>query len=980
MIEDEGESDCQLAFSVLLSYSLNLSVLIQSVSYLLLMRLVYFLFLIFILPSQFSLPTLQALPYPYWQESHKTLPLHPKAVWKELNNGLTYVILPCKEPPEKVSIQLYVAAGSLMEEASEQGLAHFLEHLAFRGSTHFPEGTVTYLQKLGSSFGPDINASTSFFETIYQLEIPENDEASLHTALLAMQDYAFGAKLEEAVVDAERAVVLAEEKASDTVGYRAQKKLLGFATEGSLLPERFPIGKTDVLQDLKAEDIQRFYKQWYQPQRMVLVIAGDIQVEAVSAKIQELFASFPRGKNLKEPFLGKRIPRGTAAYVHQDPELTQTELILMVGHPHGFGPYTEESFRDDLYEGILSDIFCTRLKKVQKQEGVPFSLSGVSSFALEDFSKLYTLSATIPQGQWASALRLLQQHLQTFLAQGPQASELEQAKKRVLRTWEESIKREETYTANDWCRGLIASICNKQPFISLQLGFELAEQFLEAFTPEFALSLLQNFLDEADRFIFIRTPEAISKEEVLQAYEEATRLPILDHPCSTVSELNYTVFEKPGAVKSQKYIQDLGIQSIDFANNVHAKLKVTDFEKEAVYITLRFGGGLLAEPKDKRGLALLAESAFLPGGLKHHSVDDIVELLAGKVIDLHFSVGGDAFYLTAHSSKNDAEEACQLLLAYMTDPGYREEALRQVHKNIEAVYKYSTQTPEGVLGNAGSKLLAGGDERFALPEYEKFMLLTMQDVQAWLEKPLRQSLLEVSVVGDFDLGSMEATLARTVGALAKRDKTKPSYTKERKLSFPRETKRAELPFKSELDRAFVSINWPTSDARKPKRVRRLAVLAEVFRNKMLKTVREEQGLSYSPSAGAHMSLVFPDYGYFSAGTLAETKHMPALVQSIICIAEDLAQNGVSQEDFDLAMQPILKNLKNDLRDNGYWMNSVLSGSYERPMQLEWCRNRTQDIASITPKDLQDLAKKYLSPNKALQLFVIPRKSEDGPTK
>ncbi len=941
------------------------------------MRFVYFLFLIFILPSQFGLPTLQALPYPYWKESHKTLPLHPKAVWKELDNGLTYVIFPSKEPPARVSIQLYVAAGSLMEEEYEQGLAHFLEHLAFRGSTHFPEGTVTYLQKLGSAFGPDINASTSFFETIYQLEIPENDETSLYTALLAMQDYAFGAKLEEAVVDAERAVVLAEEKVSDTVGYRAQKKLLGFATEGSLLPKRFPIGQTDVLKRLKAEDIQRFYKQWYQPQRMVLVIAGDVQVDSVSAQVQELFASFPRGQNLKDPILGKRTPRGKTAYVHQDPELTQTELILMVGKPHVFGPYTEETFRDDLYEGILKDIFYTRLKKLQKQEGVPFSLSGLSSSALENFSKLYILSATIPEGQWARALSLLQQQLQTFLAHGPQLSELEQAKKRILRSWEESIRREETYTANDWSRVLIASICDKQPFISPQLGFELSQQFLETFTPEFALSILQHFLDEADRFIFISTPESITQEAVLEAYEGATSLPTRDSPLSTASALNYTVFEKPGVIKIEKYIQDLDIESIDFANNVHAKLKVTDFEKEAVYITLRFGGGLLAEPKDKRGLALLAELAFLSGGLKYHTVDDLVDLLAGKVIDIHFSVGEDAFYLTAHSSKSDVEEACELLLAYMTDPGYREEALRQIHKNIEAVYKYSTQTPEGVLGNAGSKLLAGGDERFSLPEYETFMRLTMQDVQAWLEKPLKQSQLEISVVGDFDLGSMEATLAHTFGALPKRDKTKPSYSNERKLSFPHGTKRAELPFKSEIDRAFVSINWPTSDARKPQKARRLAVLAEVFRNKMLKVLRETQGLTYSPSASSHMSLVFPDYGYFSAGTLAETKHMPTLAQGIIQIAADLVQNGVSQEDVDLAMQPILKNLKNDLRDNSYWMNSVLSGSYERPMQLEWCRNRIQDITAITPKDLQDLAKKYLSPNKALQLFVIPRKSEES---
>lgn len=944
------------------------------------MRLIYSLFFACILPASFNFSALHALPYPYWKESHTTLPLHPKAVWKELDNGLSYIILPSKEPPEKVSFKLYVAAGSLMEEEAEQGLAHFLEHLAFRGSKHFPEGTVSYLQKLGSAFGPDINASTSFFETIYQLEIPENDEASLHTALLAMQDYAFGAKLEEAVVDAERAVVLAEEKTSDTVNYRAQKKLITFITEGSLLPQRFPIGKVDVLKALDAPAIQKFYKQWYQPQRMVLVIAGDVEVEPLSAKVQELFGPFPKGENLQDPSLGKPVKRDRSAYVHQDPELTQTTLMLILAKPQSFKPYDEDSFQDELYESILNDVFSKRLKRVQKQASSAFSLLGVSSFVLENFSEVHMLSATAPEGKWQAALELLEQQRQSFIAHGPSLSELEQAKKRVLRSWEESIKREETYTADDWCRALVGSLCENKPFISPALGLELSQKVLPQFTPELALAFLKDKWQGGDNLALISTPEAIQKEAVLSVYEKSALLPPLNPTYNLASELNYSLSDKPGTVKTQKYIKDLDIHSLDFENNVHAKLKVTDFEKEAVYITLRFGGGLLEEPKDKRGLSLLAEFAFLPGGLRDHSMDDIVDLLAGKVIDLHFSVGQDAFYLTAHSSKADVEEACRFLLAYMTDPGYREEALWQIHKNIEAVYKYSTQTPEGVLGNAGSKLLAGGDKRFALPEYEKFMLLTMQDVQTWLDKPLKQSQLEISVVGDFDCSALKDTLARTFGALPKRDKAKPSYANERKLSFPSGTKRAELPFKSELDRAFVSLNWPTSDAKKPKKARRLAVLAEVFRNKMLKTLREEQGLSYSPSASSHTSLVFQDYGYFSAGTLAETKHISAIAQGIAHIAEDLAQNGISAEDFDLALLPILKNLKNDLRDNSYWMGAVLSGSYERPMQLDWCRERAKDIASITPKDLQNLAKKYLSPNKALELLVIPRKGEEGPKK
>lgn len=908
------------------------------------------------------------------------MPLHPKALWKELDNGLTYVIVPSQEPPQKVSVKLYIAAGSLMEEDKEQGLAHFLEHLVFRGSKHFPEGTVSYLQKLGSALGPHINASTSFFETIYQLDIPENDEASLRTALLAMQDYAFGASLEEGIIQSEREVVLAEEKACDTVSFRARKGLIAFLTEGSLLPQRFPIGKVDRLKAMTAADIQSFYKKWYQPQRMVLVVSGDISPKAVSTHVQDIFGLCPRGDNLSSPDVGQLKSRPRAACVHRDAELTATQLMLTVVKPQSFKPYDEEAFRVDLYETLLNDVFYTRLQKVQKQQESAFSLSGVNSFVIENYTRVNMLSATVPTGKWNQALELLTQEIQSFTTHGISVSELEQAKKRIVRKLEEAIKAEKTYSGKDWCSAIISTLSCNQPFISPELSLELAQKFLSTFTPDEALPFLKNMWNEGDSLVLISTAEAIAEQAVLESYEKALLAPVLHRADEELPNFHYTSYDKPGSIKNKKHIKDLDIHQVEFANNVHAKLKVTDFEAERVYISIRFGGGSLDEPKDKRGLVLLADLAFLQGGLKEHSIDAINEILSGKFINISFDADQDAFYLRAQCSKNDVKEALILMLAYMTDPGYREESIREARKAIDPIYKHSTQTPEGVFANRGSQFLASGDERFALPDYEKWMHLSLQDLQAWLEQPLKKSALEVSVVGDFDVNALIDSLSHTFGALPSRDKAKPSYAAERKVSFPRTSKRAELPFKSDLDRALVAVNWPTTSARKVKKARRLAVLAEVFRNKMIKSLREEQGLSYSPSARSHTSLVFNDYGYFVAGTLADTQHMQPLAQGILKIAEDLGTEGISEEEFELSMQPILKNLKNDLRDNGYWLNTVLSGSQERPMQLDWARDRSKDLASIRPKDLQELAKKYLNPNKALQLFVIPRKGEEGPTK
>jgi zinc protease len=430
-------------------------------------------------------------------------------------------------------------------------------------------------------------------------------------------------------------------------------------------------------------------------------------------------------------------------------------------------------------------------------------------------------------------------------------------------------------------------------------------------------------------------------------------------------------------VAKQTAVDDLGATLIQFENGVRLNLKPTDFEAGRIRINVRVGGGTLTMPLDQPGLSLLANVAFTPGGLGQHSVDDLQRILAGKTLGLGFGAQDDAFAFNGTTNRADLLLQLQLFCAYLTDPGYRPEALRQVKKGAEQLYTRLEHTPDGPLQLEVARLLASGDVRFGLPPKDVMLSRNLAELKAWLTPEFAQGPIEIAIVGDFDPAATIDAVARTLGALPKRA-MKPAYTDARKVALPAAPIEKEYTVATEIPKAVVRLFWPATDSRDVKISRRLRLLADVFADRLRVKIREEMGGTYSPNTASDLSETYPGYGWLVADATVAPTEARTIADAIKAVATKLQTDGVTDEELVRAKQPILTALRESSRTNAYWLNTVLASAQENPQRLDWSRTRYTDNESVTAAELSALAKQYLAPAKVSEFIIRPEPAQTEP--
>ncbi|MES2573098.1 MAG: insulinase family protein, partial [Verrucomicrobiota bacterium] len=407
-----------------------------------------------------------------------------------------------------------------------------------------------------------------------------------------------------------------------------------------------------------------------------------------------------------------------------------------------------------------------------------------------------------------------------------------------------------------------------------------------------------------------------------------------------------------------------------FANGVKLNLKKTDFEAGRIRLNARVGNGSITEPASQRGLAAIAGSTFGPGGLGKHSADDLRRILAGKNVGWQFRPDSEAFLFSGGTTREDLLLELQYLGALLTDPGYRPEALRQARKGLEQLYLSFEHTANGPLSTEIANLLAGGDPRFGLPAKEIMLSRSLEEVKAWLAPQLARGALELSIVGDLDPDATIAAVAQTLGALPARE-PKPPLDELKKIAFPAQPFARDYSIPTEIPKGALALFWPTSDAIDVKRGRRLNLLSSIFSDRLRVKVREEVGGTYSPNAFSNASDTFAGYGYIMANIDVDPAMAGKISDIVITLADELATSGVTVDELNRARQPLLTSMKDSLRSNAYWLGRVLARAQEQPETLDWTRNRIADIESITPEELNTLAKSYLGRSRVSRATILP---------
>lgn len=922
-------------------------------------------------------PTLHALA-PAWPQEGSDLKPDAKAKFGRLENGFRYVILPNDEPPGRASLRLYMDVGSLMEADDQQGMAHFLEHMAFNGTKGYPESEdmVEYFQHLGMSFGGDTNAHTSFRETVYQLEIPKVEEKYFSDAIKLFRDYLDGMLLREKEIDKERGIILSEKLSRDSVEYRTMLEGFKFAMPDALVSRRMPIGQESTIKSMSRRRFADFYETYYTPERAIVVVVGDVKDPAMVEKLIQ--ASFKdaksRHKGSPDPDMGKVTKgRGLIAKLHYEKDAPATDLSIELQNPSEKQPDTSARRRELMVRDLGDLMLNTRFSKLAKEENSPIMSGESYSYEYLDFVQVIGVQTQCKPENWKGALSMIEQELRRALKFGFTDSEFEEAKASMLKQAKLRAEQASTRNSKALSSQFVSLLAAKRVFTHPADDLPRVEAAIETLTKDECLKAFRESWNSKDLCIFVGGNlklEGDGGAQILAAYKDSSARSVTAPKNEENLKFAYTGFGPAGKVAKREDVKDLEITQITFENNVRLNLKQTPFQKNAITVLVNFGGGKLSAPKDKAGLIPFAQSTFQPGGLEKHSVDEIRRLFASKTVSADFAVGDEAFLMAGKTTPTDLEQQLQLLAAYFTAPGYRDEAERQFRKNIEAIYTSIEHTAEGVMTDKVSGFIHSGDPRFGFPDRNDLESITTADLKQWLASALKEDYLEISLVGDVDVGKAIAAVSSTFGAFPKRAEKKPAYTEERQVAFPA-GKKKEFRFTTEIPKAVATIYWPTEDMSDIKRTRRLTLLGSVLDDRLRIKVREELGETYSPACYHVANDTFKGYGYMTAMIECKPEQAKSLAELVIKIGDELATKPISDDEFERAKKPQIEQLAQMRRDNRYWGQNVLRNSQEHPERLEWSRSLVQDFSGIEKKDLETLAKKYLKADRAITVNVIP---------
>ncbi|NOX33179.1 MAG: insulinase family protein, partial [Deltaproteobacteria bacterium] len=909
----------------------------------------------------------------------------PGIVYGVLPNGFQYFLMKNSKPEDRVNIHLNVFTGSMNETDKQQGVAHYLEHMLFNGSEHFKPGKlIDYFQSVGMDFGADANAHTSFFNTVYDLSLPSAGNKQIDEAFTIIQDYAKGALLLDTEVDRERGIILAEKRERDSVSYRTFKKSLEFELPGSLYNKRFPIGIDRVLKKADRKLLKTYYDEWYRPDNMALVIVGDFDVNTVQAMLNKRFSKLrPRSFFIdNKPLRTKwKDHKAVKAFYHYEPEAGSTDITIETISWKPFKAQTLDDLKTITLKNIANSMLQNRLSRMVSRQTANFSEATVFSGSFLRHISMSAISASCDPDKWKVSLHQIENALRQGLTFKFTKKELDRVKADFISSLERDVNLAKSRKSSQLSEEILRRINRKELLLSPKQRKNFLKPYIESISLQDTRNALKEAWSKSHRLILVTGNAKIQTKHpettILDAYKKSKSLKVKNYQGFESKKFPYLKLppSKSGIRNREDNAKNLGVTIIEFKNNVRLNLKKTDYKQNEFLFKVCFGQGRKSEPVSKPGLALISDSVVNGSGLGSLDKDQLEEALAGKKVGISFSINENYFSLSGSGDPKEARLIFELIFHYLNDPGYRLETLNLAKERYKQQYDSLIRTPEGIMQIKGDLFLAGNDVRFGLPLPRTINRYTLNDIKNWLGPNFKNSPLEISVVGDFDLENMISLASKYIETFKKRKKFPDTLINTGKINFPK-GKRLELMLDTKINKGVVHVAFPTDDFWNIMQTRRLSILSRVFSEKLRLIIREDLAQTYSPYVYNDPSMSFKGFGIMHAVVNVKPENYKFVYNKIKEIIYSLTTEGISKKETESALKPVLNRLELIRRTNRYWLNSVLANSSNYPQKFSWSQNMVNDYNSITNEDLILLAKKYLNINKSALIIIKTKEKVD----
>jgi zinc protease len=909
-----------------------------------------------------------------WPFTKSDLPADPAYRFGRLANGMRYIIRPNATPKGTGMVQFWVDAGSLEETPAERGYAHFIEHMAFNGSTHVPEGEmVKLLERKGLAFGADTNASTSYDVTLFKLDLPKNDPGLLDTALMLMRETASELTIDQAAVDREKGVVLSEMRLRNTFQLRDALDSIAFAYPGSRFADRLPIGTQESLENATSAGLRAYYERVYRPENTALVVVGDFDPVAVEAAIRKHFGDWKGAAPAAHPSPGPiAFKRAGLTDIYIDPALAERVSVARNG-PWLDEPDTVAQREEDILRQIGYGIINRRLLRLSRQADPPFRAAGLSTGAIFKAGRTTSLVVDAAEGEWKRGLFAAQREYRRALSYGFTPAEVAEQVANIRTSVENQAAGAATRSNAAFVGASLALLQDDKIPTTPESGLARFNAYAPSITPAKVLAALKRELVPlADPLIRFegRTPPKGGAKALRAAWNAGMAGKLGREGEAKLGDFGYSDFGPPGKIVSDTTEPRLGIREIVFANGLRVNLKPTDLQKDRISVSLTIDGGHMLDTKE-HPLATAMAGALPVGGLGKHSYDELQSILAGRSVS--FAVGDNerTFRMGGGTTPRDLELQLQLLAAALTDPGFRPEGEAQYRRGIENFFASLDATPSSALANTLGRIESDGDPRFTLQPKAAFLALDFQQLKQAIGDRLAHGALELALVGDFEPDKVIPLVANTLGAIPAREPDFRAYADNRTRPFTADRSLRVIHHSGPADQALVGMSWPTVDDTNFDDVMKLELLQRVADVELTDSLREELGQTYSPGVQASESRTWRGYGTFNVLASVATSQVDAARKAMLETIDKLATQPVDADTLLRARQPLLEAYDNALKTNAGWMNYVADAQRE-PDRIDRFLAGKAKAEAITPADLQAIAAKYLKADQRLEIDVLPK--------
>lgn len=911
------------------------------------------------------------------QKPGDKIPLDPKIKTGILPNGLKYYIIQNKKPEKKIELRMAVNAGSILEDADQLGLAHLMEHMNFNGLKNFPKNEVVhYLQSIGVDFGADLNAYTSFDETVYILPIPADDKTKIERGFQIIADWSGAALMENDEIDKERKVVLEESRLGKGADDRMMKKWLPEYLNQSLYAERLPIGDDELLKNFKHDVIKRFYHDWYRPNLQAVMVVGDIEPAEAERLIKEKFSGFKNPANPRPRPKSFDLParKSSKAMVLSDQEAPYTTVQIIGNSTKKEESTTMGEYMDDIKQQLFNNMISGRFEELKNTANPPFifgfgGYNGGWARGWENF-QLYAICGTDKIKEATEALIKESLKIKKF---GFTKAELERAKASLLANFEKSYNERDKTESRVRVDELVRHFLTNEPAPGITWEYNVVKSNLASIGLEEVNKLKEEISIDQTYFALVTTKSGdnLPNDGQLKSYvDQALKSDIVAYEEKALPTTLLSTDPIAGKVSKEEKNALIGTTHWTLSNGAKVTYKKTDFKNdEILFSAYRFGGSSLYTGADIES-ADYSNNVIDEMGYGAFSNTDLQKFMTGKTAQVNVIVDVNSEMIQGRSSVKDLETAMQLLYLKCTSP--RKDMMSfDSYKNRQVqMLAQMKSDPQSFYGDTLNRFLYSNHPRSKeIPDAQDFEKINVDNALAFYKQRFASANgMNYFFVGSIPEDKFKMLVEKYIGGLGNEAVT--ATTKDIGM----EPRMGENTFVVKAGKEAKSMVTEMSYFYTPYNQAdemTLNLLSEVINNRITDIIREKMSAIYGGGVGLRLTKFpkekFSMQSYLPCGPESAEKVKVALWE----ILNSTKQNGnITADELKKATETALQKYKTGIQTNGFWMSS-LSKYQQYQLPYENIMNLETRLKAITPAQLQAAANKYLSSTNKMHAMLMP---------